>query len=193
MDGLTAKVFRTYNASITLQGQLRALTRGVCPLVWDRAPVRGRMPCGQCLGQRGGGLAWSKCGLSRKGQGCVCLSWKGPGPQAEPSLQGPLLLALASPGPPHRSCPAGSRILSAVPAQLCVSPSCAGTFFLPPSDPVIQAPPPSGSPVGAPGHGLMPSWGSGEVPALPLLWAPWTESLSLGPAPGVLTWCSSDC
>uniref|UniRef100_A0A4X1UWQ4 DNA topoisomerase I n=1 Tax=Sus scrofa TaxID=9823 RepID=A0A4X1UWQ4_PIG len=27
MDGLTAKVFRTYNASITLQGQLRALTR----------------------------------------------------------------------------------------------------------------------------------------------------------------------
>ena len=118
---------------------------------------------------------------------------KGPGPQAEPSLQGPLLLALASPGPPHRSCPAGSRILSAVPAQLCVSPSCAGTFFLPPSDPVIQAPPPSGSPVGAPGHGLMPSWGSGEVPALPLLWAPWTESLSLGPAPGVLTWCSSDC
>ena len=28
MDGLTAKVFRTYNASITLQEQLRALTRG---------------------------------------------------------------------------------------------------------------------------------------------------------------------
>ncbi|XP_047641484.1 DNA topoisomerase I, mitochondrial isoform X2 [Phacochoerus africanus] len=184
MDGLTAKVFRTYNASITLQGQLRALTRGACPLVWDRAPACGRMPCGQCLGQRGGGLAWSRCGLSRKGQGCVCLSWKGPGPQAEPSLQGPLLLALASPGPPHRSCPAGSRISSAVPAQLCMLPSCAGTFFLPPSDPVVQAPPSSGSPVGASGHGLMPSWGSGEVPALPLLWAPWTGSLSLGPAPG---------
>ncbi|KAB1257871.1 DNA topoisomerase I; mitochondrial [Camelus dromedarius] len=28
MDGLTAKVFWTYNASVTLQGQLRALTRG---------------------------------------------------------------------------------------------------------------------------------------------------------------------
>lgn len=28
MDGLTAKVFRTYNASATLQEQLRALTRG---------------------------------------------------------------------------------------------------------------------------------------------------------------------
>lgn len=28
MDGLTAKVFRTYNASVTLQEQLRALTRG---------------------------------------------------------------------------------------------------------------------------------------------------------------------
>lgn len=28
MEGLTAKVFRTYNASITLQEQLRVLTRG---------------------------------------------------------------------------------------------------------------------------------------------------------------------
>lgn len=28
MDGLTAKVFRTYNASITLQEQLDALTNG---------------------------------------------------------------------------------------------------------------------------------------------------------------------
>lgn len=28
MDGLTAKVFRTYNASITLQAQLRELTSG---------------------------------------------------------------------------------------------------------------------------------------------------------------------
>lgn len=29
MDGLTAKVFRTYNASITLQQQLKELTNGV--------------------------------------------------------------------------------------------------------------------------------------------------------------------
>lgn len=28
MDGLTAKVFRTYNASITLQAQLKELTSG---------------------------------------------------------------------------------------------------------------------------------------------------------------------
>jgi DNA topoisomerase-1 len=28
MEGLTAKVFRTYNASVTLQEQLRVLTRG---------------------------------------------------------------------------------------------------------------------------------------------------------------------
>ncbi len=28
MDGLTAKVFRTYNASITLQAQLKELTNG---------------------------------------------------------------------------------------------------------------------------------------------------------------------
>lgn len=31
MDGLTAKVFRTYNASITLQQQLKELTTGVFP------------------------------------------------------------------------------------------------------------------------------------------------------------------
>lgn len=30
MDGLTAKVFRTYNASITLQAQLKELTSGKC-------------------------------------------------------------------------------------------------------------------------------------------------------------------
>ena len=30
MDGLSAKVFRTYNASKTLQDQLNLLTRGVC-------------------------------------------------------------------------------------------------------------------------------------------------------------------
>lgn len=29
MDGLTAKVFRTYNASITLQQQLKELTTGM--------------------------------------------------------------------------------------------------------------------------------------------------------------------
>lgn len=31
MDGLTAKVFRTYNASITLQQQLKQLTSGLSP------------------------------------------------------------------------------------------------------------------------------------------------------------------
>lgn len=31
MDGLTAKVFRTYNASITLQAQLKELTSGSSP------------------------------------------------------------------------------------------------------------------------------------------------------------------
>lgn len=31
MDGLTAKVFRTYNASITLQQQLKQLTNGKHP------------------------------------------------------------------------------------------------------------------------------------------------------------------
>lgn len=31
MDGLTAKVFRTYNASITLQQQLKELTSGASP------------------------------------------------------------------------------------------------------------------------------------------------------------------
>lgn len=31
MDGLTAKVFRTYNASITLQQQLKELTNGKHP------------------------------------------------------------------------------------------------------------------------------------------------------------------
>jgi len=30
MDGLTAKVFRTYNASITLQNQLKELTDRMC-------------------------------------------------------------------------------------------------------------------------------------------------------------------
>lgn len=32
MDGLTAKVFRTYNASITLQQQLKELTNGMLSL-----------------------------------------------------------------------------------------------------------------------------------------------------------------
>lgn len=35
MEGLTAKVFRTYNASITLQEQLRVLTRGEWVLTPD--------------------------------------------------------------------------------------------------------------------------------------------------------------
>lgn len=34
MDGLTAKVFRTYNASITLQEQLKALTNREFQRLW---------------------------------------------------------------------------------------------------------------------------------------------------------------
>ena len=34
MDGLTAKVFRTYNASITLQQQLNELTSRKCSLTF---------------------------------------------------------------------------------------------------------------------------------------------------------------
>jgi hypothetical protein len=40
MDGLTAKVFRTYNASITLQKQLQALTHGEQVPTPDIEPVR---------------------------------------------------------------------------------------------------------------------------------------------------------
>lgn len=36
MDGLTAKVFRTYNASITLQQQLKELTNGTSSFVQAR-------------------------------------------------------------------------------------------------------------------------------------------------------------
>lgn len=45
MDGLTAKVFRTYNASITLQAQLKELTSGWSPrrpqtsTRWNRSPA----------------------------------------------------------------------------------------------------------------------------------------------------------
>ena len=38
MDGLTAKVFRTYNASITLQQQLKELTSGMSPYAQDLRP-----------------------------------------------------------------------------------------------------------------------------------------------------------
>lgn len=46
MDGLTAKVFRTYNASITLQAQLKELTSGTspCDITLCHALIRG--PCG---------------------------------------------------------------------------------------------------------------------------------------------------
>lgn len=57
MDGLTAKVFWTYNASVTLQGQLRALTRGEQVPSLGLVPgclVGRRMYHGQCLGAEWG-------------------------------------------------------------------------------------------------------------------------------------------
>lgn len=48
MDGLTAKVFRTYNASITLQAQLKELTSGtsLCDITLCHALIRGPCDCG---------------------------------------------------------------------------------------------------------------------------------------------------
>lgn len=75
MDGLTAKVFRTYNASVTLQEQLRALTRG------EQAPhphsgqgawplPQAGLPCWPLLSEPRGGAASLGHGL-RLWAGCL--------------------------------------------------------------------------------------------------------------------------
>lgn len=68
MDGLTAKVFRTYNASITLQEQLKALTNREFQWFW--------------LGPKGSGMSIYCLGIPKTAHdppGQVMLHIVGPG------------------------------------------------------------------------------------------------------------------